>query len=85
MPIVCQNTDIYSEFGFDDVRIVSTASVAHWLDEIWDRSEAALKSAVEATGLEHTVNPGEGAFYGPARNCARDARPRLAGGTPRWI
>ena len=34
-------------------------------DETWDKAEAALKRAVEAAGLEYTLNPGEGAFYGP--------------------
>ncbi|MEY2919406.1 MAG: hypothetical protein RL261_711, partial [Pseudomonadota bacterium] len=34
-------------------------------DETWDRAEGALKAAVEAAGLEYTLNPGEGAFYGP--------------------
>jgi threonyl-tRNA synthetase len=32
---------------------------------VWDQSEAALKQAVTAAGLEYTLNPGEGAFYGP--------------------
>ena len=66
--IVCQLIlDIHSEFGFDDVRIKFSDRPAKRIgsDEIWDKSEAALKSAVEATGLEYTVNPGEGAFYGP--------------------
>jgi threonyl-tRNA synthetase len=35
------------------------------LDEVWDRAEAALRDAVEAAGLSYTLNPGEGAFYGP--------------------
>ena len=34
-------------------------------DIIWDKSEKALKKAMEITGLEYTLNPGEGAFYGP--------------------
>ena len=34
-------------------------------DDVWDKSEAALREAMEATGLEYTLNPGEGAFYGP--------------------
>jgi threonyl-tRNA synthetase len=34
-------------------------------DEVWDRAEAALRNAVEAAGLSFTLNPGEGAFYGP--------------------
>jgi threonyl-tRNA synthetase len=32
---------------------------------VWDKSEAALTQALEATGHEYTLNPGEGAFYGP--------------------
>ena len=66
--IVCQLIlDIYSEFGFDDVRIKFSdrPEMRIGSDDIWDKSEAALKSAVEATGLEYSVNPGEGAFYGP--------------------
>ena len=34
-------------------------------DELWDRSEAALKNALEALGLDYELNPGDGAFYGP--------------------
>jgi threonyl-tRNA synthetase len=34
-------------------------------DELWDKAEAALKAALEATGEPYTLNPGDGAFYGP--------------------
>ena len=34
-------------------------------DAVWDQAEAALWEAVRAAGLECTLNPGEGAFYGP--------------------
>jgi threonyl-tRNA synthetase len=34
-------------------------------DELWDRSEAALKSALESQGLSYDLNEGDGAFYGP--------------------
>ena len=34
-------------------------------DAVWDKAEDALMQAMEATGLEYTLNPGEGAFYGP--------------------
>jgi threonyl-tRNA synthetase len=34
-------------------------------DAMWDRAESALKSALEATGLEYELKPGDGAFYGP--------------------
>ena len=34
-------------------------------DAVWDQAEQALLKALEASGLEYTHNPGEGAFYGP--------------------
>jgi threonyl-tRNA synthetase len=34
-------------------------------DEMWDRAEEALTSALDAQGLEYELNPGDGAFYGP--------------------
>jgi len=58
---------IYRDFGFEDVHIKFADRPERRVgsDEIWDRSEAALKAAVESTGLDFSVNPGEGAFYGP--------------------
>ncbi|MEM9899579.1 MAG: threonine--tRNA ligase, partial [Pseudomonadota bacterium] len=59
--------DIYKDFGFDDVRIKFSDRPEARIgdDSVWDKSEAALKNALEATGLPYGVNPGEGAFYGP--------------------
>ncbi|MEM9838566.1 MAG: threonine--tRNA ligase [Pseudomonadota bacterium] len=59
--------DIYKDFGFDDVRIKFSDRPEARIgdDSVWDKSEAALKNALEATGLPYTTNPGEGAFYGP--------------------
>jgi threonyl-tRNA synthetase len=34
-------------------------------DELWDRSEEALKRALESQNLDYDLNPGDGAFYGP--------------------
>jgi threonyl-tRNA synthetase len=34
-------------------------------DDVWDKAEAALRQASDAAGIETTLNPGEGAFYGP--------------------
>ncbi len=34
-------------------------------DEMWDRAEAALKAALDATGLPYELKAGDGAFYGP--------------------
>jgi threonyl-tRNA synthetase len=58
---------VYRDFGFDDVAIkfADRPPVRAGSDEVWDRAEAALRDAVEAAGLSYTLNPGEGAFYGP--------------------
>ncbi|MEO1305882.1 MAG: threonine--tRNA ligase, partial [Pseudomonadota bacterium] len=59
--------DIYKDFGFEDVRIKFSDRPEARIgdDAVWDKSEAALMHALEATGLPYGVNPGEGAFYGP--------------------
>jgi len=59
--------EIYRDFGFDDVRIkfADRPPKRVGADEVWDRAEEALKAASRAAGIEYTVNPGEGAFYGP--------------------
>jgi len=58
---------IYRDFGFDDVRIKFSDRPARRVgsDEIWDKAESALRHACKAAGIETTLNPGEGAFYGP--------------------
>ena len=58
---------IYKDFGFENVRIKYSDRPEKRVgsDNVWDKSEEALKIAVEATGLPFSYNPGEGAFYGP--------------------
>ncbi len=58
---------VYKDFGFDDVSVKFSdrPAVRAGSDAVWDRAEAALKTATEAAGLPYTLNPGEGAFYGP--------------------
>lgn len=58
---------IYKQFGFTDVRVKFSDRPEKRVgsDEVWDRSEEALRNACDAAGLETTLNPGEGAFYGP--------------------
>lgn len=34
-------------------------------DDLWDRAEAALRAALDATGRAYEMVPGDGAFYGP--------------------
>jgi threonyl-tRNA synthetase len=58
---------VYADFGFKEVRVKFSDRPPQRAgsDEVWDKAEHALKSAVEAAGLAYTLNPGEGAFYGP--------------------
>lgn len=61
--------DIYKDFGFGDDKISVKFSTRPELrvgdDATWDRAEAALAEACTQAGLEYTLQPGEGAFYGP--------------------
>ena len=66
--IVCDLLlSVYKDFGFEDVRIKYSDRPEKRVgnDAVWDKSEKALKDAMEITGLEYILNPGEGAFYGP--------------------
>ena len=58
---------IYSDFGFDDVRIKFSDRPEKRIgeDAVWDKAEAALMHALKASGRPWTLNKGEGAFYGP--------------------
>lgn len=58
---------IYQDFGFTNIRIKFSDRPEKRVgtDAVWDEAEAALKTAVEAAGDAYTLNPGEGAFYGP--------------------
>lgn len=59
--------DVYKTLGFTEVRVKFSDRPAKraGTDATWDKAENALKDAVKAAGLEYTLNPGEGAFYGP--------------------
>lgn len=58
---------IYADFGFEEVRVKFSdrPEIRAGEDDVWDRAEAALTDATRAADLETTLNPGEGAFYGP--------------------
>nr|WP_163503229.1 threonine--tRNA ligase [Halomonas socia] len=59
--------EVYKELGFDDVELKLSTRPEDFLGEaaLWDRAEAGLEAALDATGLEWELQPGEGAFYGP--------------------
>jgi threonyl-tRNA synthetase len=62
-----QILSIYQNFGFDDVTIKFSDRPDKRIgeDALWDKAEAALMAALEASGRPWTLNKGEGAFYGP--------------------
>jgi threonyl-tRNA synthetase len=65
---ICEAIDeLYERFGFDDVRIELSTRPEKSIgsDEQWREAEDALHAALEAQGREYTLNPGDGAFYGP--------------------
>ncbi|WP_298805229.1 threonine--tRNA ligase [uncultured Lentibacter sp.] len=58
---------IYKDLGFESfsVKFSDRPEARAGSDAVWDKAEAALLSATRAAGIEPTLNPGEGAFYGP--------------------
>ncbi len=58
---------IYRGFGFEDVAVKLSTRPANRIgsDETWDTLEGALSGALQRTGIDYRINPGEGAFYGP--------------------
>lgn len=57
---------VYKVFGLDTRIELSTRPEKALGDpKIWDRAESALRMALEKSGHPYTINPGDGAFYGP--------------------
>lgn len=59
--------DVYKDFGFQDVMVKFSdrPEVSAGNDSTWDQAVQYLKDAIEETGIPYSMNPGEGAFYGP--------------------
>ena len=59
--------EIYKDLGFKDVILKYSDRPEQRVgdDSVWDKSEAALLTAIKKSKLEYTINKGEGAFYGP--------------------
>ncbi|GFZ95060.1 threonine--tRNA ligase [Dyella caseinilytica] len=62
-----QAMKVYSDFGFDSiaVKIALRPDKRIGSEELWDRSEEALRNALRSVGVPWEELPGEGAFYGP--------------------
>ena len=60
-------SNIYSDLGFDtfDIKLSTRPEVRVGSDEVWNKSENALESAIKKLDLPYSVEEGGGAFYGP--------------------
>ena len=59
--------EVYAAFDLTDVRIELSTRPDKSIgsEEMWNKAESALKEALDQSGIEYVVNPGDGAFYGP--------------------
>ena len=60
-------SEIYTELGFEsfDIKLSTRPETRVGSDEVWDKAEAALESAIKKLDIPYTVEAGDGAFYGP--------------------
>ncbi len=59
--------EIYELFGFSDIEIFLSTRPEKAMGDlaIWQHAEQVLAESLDARGAAYTVNPGDGAFYGP--------------------
>ena len=59
--------EVYRDFGFDDVLVILSTRPEERVgdDAVWDKAEDALEAVLNEKELDWTLQPGEGAFYGP--------------------
>ncbi len=62
-----QLQQVYAHFGFTEIiyKLSTRPEKRVGSDEVWDKAEAALATALKSKGIEFGINEGEGAFYGP--------------------
>ena len=60
-------SDIYKDLGFKkfDIKLSTRPEIRVGSDEVWDKAENALESAIKKLDLPYEVEEGDGAFYGP--------------------
>lgn len=65
--VIQQISEAYRDLGFDNYRMELSTRPEKSIgsDEVWQRAEGALQSALEKSGKPWKLNPGDGAFYGP--------------------
>lgn len=62
-----QAMKVYEDFRFSNIEVKLALRPDNRIgtDEVWDKAEDALRTALRACGVSWTELPGEGAFYGP--------------------
>jgi threonyl-tRNA synthetase len=73
----CRNLPaFYRAFGFEKLSIALSTRPENRAgdDASWDRSEAALQNVLDRMGVPYTLQPGQGAFYGPKIEYALEDR-----------
>ena len=60
-------SEIYSDLGFNkfDIKLSTRPEVRIGSDEVWDKAELALETAIKKLNLPYKIDEGDGAFYGP--------------------
>ena len=58
---------VYRDFGFSEIvyKMATRPAKRIGSDAVWDKAESALMEALRRSGVQFTLSPGEGAFYGP--------------------
>ncbi len=63
--------EVYGVLGLEGLKITLATRPEKYIGEVadWERGERLLGDALAQAGYEYTINPGEGAFYGPKIEC----------------
>ncbi len=58
---------VYKDLGFNDysIKLETRPEKRIGSDALWDKAEAGLENALKELGMDYTISPGDGAFYGP--------------------
>ncbi len=60
-------SSVYADLGFKsfDIKLSTRPQMRVGSDEIWDKAELALETAIKNLGYPYKIDEGDGAFYGP--------------------
>lgn len=59
--------EVYAKFGLeiDHIELSTRPEKSIGSDEVWERAEKTMREILQENNIEHKINPGDGAFYGP--------------------